>query len=88
MNTDTDLAVSRKKCFKASIIVKGMPRNTSILEIRSKLVDVVLVGFARSSMAWEGDHIRLVLAPRYSNGLTNEVVGCISACGKQDIDAF
>ena len=80
LNTDTDWAVSRKKGFKASIILWGMPRDASILEIRSRLADVGLVGFARSSVAWEGDHIRLVLAPRDSKGLTNEVVGRISAC--------
>ena len=31
-------------------------------------------------MVWEGDHIRLILAPRDSNGLTNEIVSHISAC--------
>ena len=29
---------------------------------------------------WEGDHIRLILAPRDSKGLTNEIVSRISAC--------
>ena len=60
-----------------------MPRDASILEIRSKLADLGLVGFARSSVVWEGDHIRLGLAPRDSKGLTNEVVGRISACLKK-----
>ena len=27
-----------------------------------------LVGFARGSVVWEGDHIRLILAPRDSKG--------------------
>ena len=70
--------MSRKKGFKASIILWGMPRDASILEIRCKFADVGLVGFARSSVALEDDHIRLVLAPRDSKGLTNEVVGRIS----------
>ena len=80
LNKDTDWAVSRKKGFKASIILWGMPRDASILEIRSKLADVGLVGFARGSVVWEGDHIRLVLDPKDSKGLTNEVVSRISAC--------
>ena len=29
---------------------------------------------------WEGDHIRLILVPRDSKGLTNEIVSRISAC--------
>ena len=29
---------------------------------------------------WEGDHIRLILAPTDSKGLTNEIVSHISAC--------
>ena len=79
LNTDTDWDVSRKKGFRASIIVWGMPRDASTLEVRGKLADVGLVGFARGSVVWEGDHIRLILAPRDSKGLTNEIVSSISA---------
>ena len=52
----------------------GVPRDASTLEVRGKLADVGLVGFARGSVVWEGDHIRLILAPRDSKGLTNEIV--------------
>ena len=58
----------------------GVPRDASTLEVRGKLADVGLVGFARGSVVWEGDHIRLILAPRDSKGLTNEIVSRISAC--------
>ena len=65
----------------------GMPRDASTLEVRGNLADVglVVVGFARGSVVWEGDHIRLILAPRDSkgltNGLTNEIYSSrISAC--------
>ena len=34
-------------------------------------------------LVWEGDHIRLVLAPRDSKGITNKVVSHISACLKK-----
>ena len=55
-------------------------RDASTLEVRSKLSDVGLFGFATGSVVWEGDHIRLILAPRDTNDLTNEIVSCISAC--------
>ena len=50
-----------------------MSRDVSILEMQSKLADAGLVGFARSSVVWEGDHIRLALASRKSKGPINEV---------------
>ena len=34
-----------------------VPRDASTLEVRDKLADVGLVGFARGSVMWEGDHI-------------------------------
>ena len=63
LNTYTDWDVSCKKGFNANILLWGMPSNVSILETWSKLADVGLVGFARSNVVWESDHIRLVLAP-------------------------
>ena len=42
----------------------GMPRELSTLEIRGKLADIGLVSFARCSIKWEGDHVRLVLKPK------------------------
>ena len=58
--SENDWSVSQNKRFRASIIVWGMP---STLEIRAKLVDR---GFARGSVAWEGDHVRLLLLPKDS----------------------
>ena len=48
-----------------------------MLEIRAKLADIGLASFARCSVAWEGDHVRLLLLPK---GLSKDVVGRISAC--------
>ena len=59
-----------------------MPKSLSTLEIRTKLVDLGLVGFARGAVAWEGDHVRLVLLPKDSKGLSKEVVAKIS--GEQE----
>ena len=36
--------------------------------------------FARGAVAWEGDHVRLVLLPNNTKGLSKEVVAKISAC--------
>ena len=53
-----------------------MPKSLSTLEIRPKLADIGLAGFVRRSVAWEGDHVRLL----YSKGLSKDVVGRISPC--------
>ena len=66
----------QNKRFRANIIVWGMPKSLSTLEIRAKLADIGLAGFARGSVAWEGDHVRL---PKDSKG-RKDVVGRISAC--------
>ena len=50
-----------------------MPKSLSTLEIRG------LANFARGSVAWEGDHVRLLLLPKDSKGLSKDVVGRISA---------
>ena len=74
--SENDWSVSQNTCFRASIIVWGMPKSLSTLEIRAKLADIGLASFARGSVAWEGDHVRLLLLPKDSKG----VVGRISAC--------
>ena len=51
-----------------------------MLEIQAKLADIGLASFARCSVAWEGDHVRLLLLPKDSKGLSKDVVGRISAC--------
>ena len=39
------------KRFRVSIIVWGMPKSLCTLQIRAKLADIGLAGFARSSVA-------------------------------------
>ena len=51
-----------------------------MLEIRTKLADLGLVGFTRGVVEWEGDHVRLVLLPKDSKGLSKEIAASISAC--------
>ena len=48
--------------------------------VRGKLADIGLVSVARGNVRWEGDHIRVVLKPKDSRGITKEVVTRISAC--------
>ena len=65
-STSENGSVSQNKRFRASIIVWGMPKSLSTLEIRAKLADIGLASFARGSVAWEGDHVRLLLLPKDS----------------------
>ena len=80
VTSDAEWTVSKNKRFRANIIVWGMPKSLSTLEIRTKLADLGLVGFARGAVAWEGDHVRLILLLKDSKGLSKEVVAKISAC--------
>ena len=80
VTSDAAWTVSKNKRFRANIIIWGMSKSLSTLEIRTKLADLGLVGFARGPVAWEGDHVRLVLLPKDSKGLSKEVVAKISAC--------
>ena len=69
--TEGTWVVSR---FRANIIVWGSSRDLSTLETRAKLSDLGLSRFAAGKVAWEGDHVRLVLTPKDSKGLTKELV--------------
>ena len=71
--------MSHNKRFRANIIVWGFSRDLSTLEIRAKLSDLGLASFAAGKVAWEGDHVRLVLTPKDSKGLTKELVSQVSA---------
>ena len=53
--------MSYKKRFRANIIVWGMPRDLTTLQIRAKFADLGLVSFVRGKVFWEGEHVRLVL---------------------------
>ena len=57
-----------------------MPKDLPTLEIGAKLADIGLDNFLlRGNAFWEGEHVRLVLTPKYSKGLTKELVNQISA---------
>ena len=77
--TSEDLVVSKHKRFRANIIVWGMPKDLTTLEIRAKLADLGLASFVRGNVLWEGDHVRLVLTPKDSKGLSKEMVSQVSS---------
>ena len=56
-----------------------MPKDLPKLEIRAKLADLGLDSFVRGDAFWEGEHVRLVLTPNDSKGLTKELVSQVSA---------
>ena len=83
VTSDAAWTVSQNRRFRANIIVWGMPKSLSTLEIRTELADLGLVCFARGVVEWEGDHVRLVLLPKDSKGLSKDVVAKISACSRR-----
>ena len=79
LKTREDWLVSHSKGFRANIIVWGMPKDLPTLEIRAKLADLGLDSFVRGNAFWEGEHVKLVLTPKDSKGLTIELVSQVSA---------
>ena len=79
LKTREDWLVSHSKGFRANIIVWGMPKDLPTFEIRAKLADLGLDSFVRGNAFWEGEHVRLVLTPKDSKGLTKELVSQVSA---------
>ena len=71
--------MSHNKGFRANIIVWGMPKDLPTLEIRDKLADLGLDSFVRGDAFWEGEHVRLVLTPNDSKGLTKKLINQMSA---------
>ena len=79
LSADGVWAVSRSKRFRANIIVWGVPKHFSTLEIRSKFADIGLSSFVSGKVVWEGDHVRLVPTAKDSKGISKHVVSQVSA---------
>ena len=58
--TSEDWLVSKRKRFRANIIVWAMPKYLTTLEIRAKLADLGLASFVRGNVLREGDHVSLL----------------------------
>ena len=57
-----------------NIIVWGLHKELTTLEVRAKFADMGLESFVRGNVLWEGDHIRLVLTKKDSKGVSSELV--------------
>ena len=79
LKTSEDWLVSHNKGFRVTIIVWGIPKDLLMLEIRVKLADLGLDSFVRRDAFWKGEHVRLVLTPNDSKGLTKELISQVSA---------
>ena len=51
-----------------------MHRDISTLDVRAKLANLGLASFVRGKVAWEGDHVRLLLTATTSKHITEERV--------------
>ena len=74
--TSEDWVVSKHKRFRANIIVWGMPKDLTTLEIRAKLADLGLASFVRGNVLWEGDNVSLL--PKIAK-LSKELVSQVSS---------
>ena len=73
LGTGETWAVNCKKRFRAYVLVWGLPKSFTTLEIRSKFIDIGLASFVRGIVCWEGDHVRLVLTQKDSKALTKNI---------------
>ena len=74
-----DLVVSHNQRSRVNIIVWGLHKDLTTLEVRAKFADMGLESFVRGNVLWEGDHIRLVLTKKDSNGVSSELAKQVSA---------
>ena len=70
--TGKDLVVSHNQRSRVNIIVWGLHKELTTLEVRAKFADMAgLESFVRGNVLWEGDHIRLVLTKKDSKGVSS-----------------
>ena len=53
--------------FRANIIIWGIRKHYSTLDVRKILADADFENLARGEMRWEGDHLRVILTVNDSN---------------------
>ena len=64
---------------RVNIIVWGLHKELTTLEVRARFADMGLKSFVRGNVLWEGDHIRLVLMKKDRKGVYSELVKQVSA---------
>ena len=76
--TDNDWVVSHNKRSRATIIVRGLRKDLSTLEVRSIFADLGLERFVRGKVYWESDH-GLLLTSKDSKRISKELVRDVSS---------
>ena len=69
--------MSHNQRSRVNIIVWGLHKELTTLEVRAKFADMGLESLR--NVLWEGDHIRLVLTKKDSKGVSSELVKQVSA---------
>ena len=77
--TAADWSVSHGKRFRDNIIIWGMRKHYSTLEVRTILADANFENLAHGEMRWEGDHLRIVLIVNDSKVIDKPIVSELSA---------
>ena len=63
----------------AFLVIWGMRKHYSTLEVRTILADANFENLARGEMHWEGDHLRVVLTVNDSKAIDKSIVSELSA---------
>ena len=71
--------MSHGRRFRANIIIWGMRKHYSTLEVHTILADANFENLARGEMRWEGDHLRIVLTVNDSKAIDKSIVSELSA---------
>ena len=80
LRTGKDLVVSHNQRSRVNIIVLGLHKELTTLEVRAKFADMGLESFVRGNVLWEGDHIRLVLTKKDSKIVRAFLASQLSKC--------
>ena len=75
--TGQDIVVSHNQRSRVNIIVWGLHKDLTTLEVHAKFADMGLESFVRGNVLWEGEHIRLVLT-KDRKGVSSELVKQVS----------
>ena len=79
LETAADWSVSQGRRFRANIIIWGMRKHYSTLEVRTILTDADFEHLAHRKIRWEGDHLRVVLTVNDSKAIDKFIVSELSA---------
>ena len=78
LETAADWSVSHGRHFRANIIIWGMYKHYSALNIRTILADANFENLACGEMCWEGDHLCVVLTVNDSKAIDKSLVSELS----------